>query len=178
LQASAKALVPVQEMYTQISAQQSVVRSTMASQPQAAAVLQHMLDAAKEAGGKRMDFTTVNVTYQGIPVPGGVLNPCPKADPFVTDITVGCLTFAAQARDRVQVTAFLEALATDPFFVGPYVTVTTTDANAAGEEATIGFTGTAGVSPTALQTPLTPEQITTILTPPAPAASPSPEAGG
>ena len=55
LQASAKALVPVQEMYTQISSQQDVVRSTMASQPQAAAILSHMVTAAERASGKKIE---------------------------------------------------------------------------------------------------------------------------
>ncbi len=176
LQASAKALMPVQEMYTQISSQQDVVRSTMASQPQAAAILEHMLTAAGQAGGKKLDFTTVNVVFQGIPEAGGALNPCPKADPFATDITVGCLSFSASARDRQQVTAFLQALEADGYFVGPYITVTTTDEGVTGEETVVDFTGTTGISPSALQIPLTPEETASLLTPPTP--TPTPEAGG
>ncbi len=118
----------------------------------------------------------MNVVFQGIPEAGGALNPCPKADPFATDITVGCLSFSASARDRQQVTAFLQALEADGYFVGPYITVTTTDEGVTGEETVVDFTGTTGISPNALQIPLTPEETASLLTPPTP--TPTPEAGG
>ena len=178
LQASAKALVPVQEMYTQISSQQDVVRSTMASQPQAAAILSHMVTAAERASGKKIEFSSVNVNYQGVPAAGGTLNACPKPDPFVVDIAVGCVSFTATARDRNQVTAFLQAMEADGFFVGPYISVSSINDASEGERATVTFTGTSGVSTEALETPLTPEEITAILAPPTPTPVASPGAGG
>jgi hypothetical protein len=179
LQASAQALVPVQQMYTQITNQQEVVRRTLASQPQAATVLVHLLAAADSVGGRiPLAFNVVTVGYTGVPAPGGKLNPCPKPNPFEVDVAVGCVTFSAGAQSRDQVTALLTALAADDFFVGPFVNVTSLDEPTTGGGQTVSFTGTAGVSPAALQTPLTDEELATLVAPPAPSPSASPGAGG
>jgi hypothetical protein len=176
LQASEQALIPVQEMFTQITAQQELVRRTLASQPKSAAVIEHLLADGQKAGGKTaITFNEILSTYQGVPIAGGNLNPCPKPDPFVVDVTVGCLTFSATAESREQVTALLDALEADPFFVGPFISATTANVDQANGKLKVSFTGTAGIAPAALKSPLSPEQIDALIAPPAP--SPSPTSG-
>lgn len=186
LRTDLEALAPVKQMYEQITRLQDVVTSTMASQPQAAVVIDRLAKAGAAAGGGDITFSSVDVTYQGIPAPGGTLNPCPNPDPFGTDITIGCLTFSANAGSREQVSALLRALEADPLFLGPYVTSTTTTEVTAGAqgnrtETVVAFSGSAGVSLEALQTALTPEQVDALLKPPTPdpttSASPAAEGG-
>ena len=176
LRADLEALAPVKQMYEQITRLQEVVTTTMASQPQAAIVIQRLAEAGDVAGGDEITFSSVDVSYQGIPAPGGVLNTCPNPDPFGTEITIGCLTFSANASSRDQVSALLRAMDDDPLFIGPYVTSTTTTEVAAGPQGNrtqdvVAFSGSAGVSLEALQTLLTPEQIDALLTPPTPEPS-------
>jgi type II secretory pathway component PulM len=169
----AKALAPVVELNNEITSQKEFVQSTLASQPLAAAVTQSLMAHAKQAGVT--DVSAVNVQYHGIPVPGGQLDPCPDPDPFNDQITIGCLTFTANAGDRAEVGALLTALGTDPLFVGPYVT--DTQVTEADGKTQVAFSGTAGVSPDALVTPLTEEELNQLTKPaPAPSASASPEA--
>lgn len=178
LTAQVQALEPVQRLYNQITGQQAIVNQTLASQPTAALVVSRLLDTAAKAGVT--DLASVNVDYSGIPAPGGVLNPCPNPDPFGTEVAIGCLTFTATAASREDVSRLLTALGEDPMFVGPYVTDTTASGGTGAQS--IAFTGTAAISPEALATPLTAEQLTAIVTPPTPepSATPaaSPAAGG
>lgn len=181
LQADLTALAPVQEMYAQITSLQDLVATTLASQPQAAVVIDRLAQAGAEAGGD-IEFTSVDVTYTGIPAAGEALNTCPNPDPFGTDITIGCLTFSANAANREEVSALLRALDADPLFVGPYVTSTTATELATGgagnrPQDVVAFSGSTGVSLEALQTLLTPEQVEAILTPPQPEATPSASPG-
>jgi Tfp pilus assembly protein PilN len=186
LQKDVQALAPVKQMYEQITRLQDVVTSTLASQPQAAVVIDRLAAAgeAASAGGPPIELTSATVSYSGIPEEGDELNACPNPDPFGTDATIGCLTFNATAASREQVSALLRALEADPLFVGPYVTSTTATPTDGGKNAppqVVAFSGSAGVSLTALETALTPEQIEAILTPPTPepsaSASPDAEAG-
>ncbi len=184
-----QALTPVKQMYEQITRLQDLVTTTLASQPQAALVIDRLAQAGTAAGGDpAVAFTSVDVTYSGIPQPGDDLNACPSPDPFGTDMTIGCLTFNATAGDRAQVSELLRTLDADPLFIGPFVTSTTatevaTGANGNQTRALVAFSGSAGISLEALQTLLTPEQIDAIANPPEPAASasasasPSAEAG-
>lgn len=170
------ALTPVKQMYEQITRLQEIVTTTLASQPQAAVVIDRLAQAGTAAGVGDIAFTSVDVSYTGIPQAGEEINSCPNPDPFGTDITIGCLTFAADAENRDQVSALLRALAEDPLFIGPYVTSTTATEVAAGPEGTrtetvVAFSGSAGVSLEALKTLLTPEQVEAILNPPKPEAS-------
>jgi len=170
------ALTPVKQMYEQITRLQDIVTTTLASQPQAAVVIDRLAQAVTAAGAGDITFTSVDVLYSGIPQPGDPINACPNPDPFGTDITIGCLTFAAEAGNRDQVSALLRALDEDPLFVGPYVTSTTATEVSAGAEGSrtetvVAFSGSAGVSLEGLQTLLTPEQVEAILNPPKPEAS-------
>jgi hypothetical protein len=170
-----EALGPVKQMYDQITSLQGVVTTTLASQPQASLVLERLAQAGAAAGGARaIEFMTADVVYNGIPVAGEALNDCPNPDPFGADITIGCITFSATAKNREQVASLLRELESDPLFVGPYVTSTTTsEVSGNGGGPVVSFSGSAGVSLDALKTQLTPEQVAAITTPPEPEPSPS-----
>lgn len=176
LRAKVQALAPIQAMVTQLENQQQLVRTALAAQPQASAVVTRLLEAGASAGTPGIVFDSIAVTYYPIPGPGGTLNPCPDPDPFGTELAIGCLTFTARATEREQVAALLRAMDADPLFVGPYVSNTTVAALAEGQSVT--FSGSAGISPDGLLTPLTAEQIEVIVTPPSPSASPSAAAEG
>lgn len=174
LRAKVQALSPIQAMVTQLENQQELVRTALAAQPQASAVITRLVEAGQQGADQGIAFDSISVTYYPIPGPGGTLNPCPDPDPFGTEVAIGCLTFTARAVERDQVAALLRAMEADPLFVGPYVSNTTVAALADGQSVT--FSGSAGISPDGLQTPLSDEQIQAILTPPTPSASASPTA--
>lgn len=164
LQAKQAQLAPVSDLFAQISRQKKFVQDTLAAQPEAAQVIRHLL----RSGGE-VQFTTLSVAYRGIPAPGEPPNECPNPNPFDDKVAIGCLEFSATAKDRAQVSELLLALESDPFFIGPYVSNTTSG----GDGGVITFTGSAAISTDALVTPLSPEQIDAILAPtPAPSASP------
>ena len=182
LQQRIEALGPIEQMVTQLQRQQALVTSTLASQPQASAVFDHVTEAAATAGSA-ITFPTMDISYHGIPRPGGVLNPCPNPDPFGAEVTVGCVTFGGKAATRQEVAEFLRALEADAWFVGPYVSSSTTAVDESGRT-TVVFTGTVGVGPAALQTPLSAAEVSAIVNPGKPKvaattpASPQPEPGG
>ena len=179
LEAKVTALAPVKEMFLQITSQKDLVKTTMASQPQAAAVFSHLLAAARVPGGASpIEFSAISIAYQGIPAEGDPLNECANPDPFGTDIAVGCMTFEATAGSREQVSELLRVLARDPVFIGPYVDTTTISTDAVGNDGTVTFSGTSGVSLDALQIPLTDEQVEAIRNPPKPVADTESEDGG
>lgn len=164
LQADLDRLAPVQAFYASLTEQRDLVTGTLASQPQSERVVTGLLAAGRAAAG--VDFGVVSVTYSGVPAPGDALNACPNPDPFGTDITVGCVSFDATAQSRDSVTRLLELLEADPFFVGPFVGSSAISPGIDGAPDSIAFSGSAGVSVDALATPLTEEQIATILAPP------------
>ncbi len=175
MRAQVDALAPVSALYNQITDEQALVATALASQPQAAAVVTRLLSAGAAAGSVRFD--SVAVQYHGIPEPGGTLNPCPNPDPFATDITIGCITVSGSGADRAEVSTLLTTLTVDPFFVGPYVN-NSTIVQGADSDGRVSFTGTVGVSSRALTEQLTDEQVQTILTPPSPTTeSAAPEDG-
>jgi hypothetical protein len=160
-------LGPVKEMYNQITAQKQLVDSTLASQPDATAVIEHLYAVATSVGEpKGIELTASTYAYQGIPKPGTALNPCANPDPFGKSLTIGCLTFDATAASRDVMSEFLRKLAGDPMFVGPYVTTSTVAEGAPGAGSRITFSGTSGISVDALKQKLTPEQIDALLNPP------------
>ena len=172
IQAKVAQLAPIKEMYKQINDQQELVKTTLMSQPQATAVLEHLYQvAARAAGPNGITFTSASVAYQGLPKAGDPLNACANPDPFGTDIAIGCLTFEATAGSREQISQFLRLLDEDPIFVGPYVDSSTMAVGTEGSPTTVTFTGTSGISTDALAVPLTDEQLQAIIKPPAPAAS-------
>ena len=176
LQSKLDALAPITVLTTALTNQKALVEATLASQPQASAVIDRLRTAGDQAGGKGIDFSTASVTYQGIPAAGTPLNACPNPNPFGTEITIGCITFTASANDRQQVSRLLEIMEADPLFVGPYVTNTSLGVGETGDTA-VTFSGTAGVSVEGLETLLTEEQIAAIITPPAPTDAAAPEGG-
>ena len=162
-------LAPIKEMYKQISDQQELVKTTMASQPEATAVLEHLYQvAARAAGPDGITFTSASVSYQGVPKPGDPLNACANPDPFGNAIAIGCLTFEATAGSREQISQFLRLLDEDPIFVGPYVDSSTVAVGTDGSPTQVTFTGTSGISTDALSVPLTDDQMKAIIKPPAP----------
>lgn len=158
-------LTPVRTMYEQITRLQGVVTGTLAAQPQAQFVIEQILAAGTEAAGGDADFASIDVVYNGIPMPGDALNPCPNPDPFGTEIAIGCVTFNASMASREQVADLLRALESNPLFVGPYVT-TSTVSSVEGEPDSVAFTGSAGISTEGLVTPLSEEEIASITSPP------------
>jgi hypothetical protein len=180
LQAQVAALAPVKQMYDQITRLQDVVTTTLAAQPQAAVVIDRLVQAGEQVDGPAIGMTNTDVTYNGIPKQGEPLSVCPNPDPFGEEITVGCLTFSATAQDRDQVSQLLRLLDEDPLFVGPYVTSTTaTQVQTGGgnqAQSIVAFSGSAGISLDALQTLLTQEEIDAILAPPEPEPTASPAA--
>lgn len=180
LSAQVQALAPVEQLYKQITTQEEFITGALASE----AVTSDVVKALAGVGGPNVEFTNIAVTYTGIPKPEKAtspetaLNQCPNADPFGKEITIGCLTFTARTKDRGEVSRFL-ARATRPPFVGTYVTDTTVGTFANGKPA-ITFSGSAGISPQALKTKLTEEQIQKIIDAakpkPAPSGEPSPSA--
>ncbi len=173
LRTDVDALAPVKQMYEQITRLQEVVTSTLASQPQAAVVIERLAAAGDKAGsGQGIDFASIDIVYTGIPKAGQELNTCPNPDPFGAEATIGCIVFSASARDSGQVSDLLRLLEEDPLFVGPYATsLNVTDIE--GAKGSVAFAGSAGISLEGLQTLLTPEQIDAIINPPAPEPAPS-----
>jgi Tfp pilus assembly protein PilN len=170
-------LAPVKEMYTQINAQKELVNGTLASQPEATAVIDRLYTVAGRSGGpKGIEITGSSYNYQGIPRPGATLNQCANPDPFGKSITIGCLTFEASATSREAVSEFLTNLAADPMFVGPYVATSTIAAVAPGEPTRVIFSGTSGISLAALQQKLSAQQIDALINPPADPAAPTEDA--
>lgn len=168
ISAQVSALAPIKEMYDQITAEQNLVATTLASAPQASLVVARLADAglAAQGGGGPVAFTSIAIEYRGVPEPGAEFNPCPNPDPFSSDITIGCITFSGTASNREQVSTMLSIVADDGLFVGPYVNNSTVTQSTAGDPGGVMFTGTAGVSIDALATALTPEQIDAIVNPP------------
>ena len=124
LQAQVDAFGAIKAFYAELESQQALVNGTLASQPQAAVVIKQLAQAGQEAGDEPISFANVGVIYHGIPAAGTTLNPCPNPNPFGSEITIGCLTFNATAKNRAEVSRLLEVLERDPLFVGPYVTST------------------------------------------------------
>jgi Tfp pilus assembly protein PilN len=165
LQAQVDAFGSIKAFYSELESQKLLVNSTLASQPQAAVVVERLVRAGEEAGGSPISFSSVGVSYHGIPEAGSTLNPCPNPDPFGTEITVGCLSFSALAKNRAEVSRLLEVLEQDPLFVGPYVTSTSIGSGELEQETGVTFAGTAGISLDGLSTALTQEQIDAITNP-------------
>lgn len=176
LKDQADSLTAVTAFDAQLVSQQALVEDTLAAQVRTTELIRRLTQAGGRAAGSGapIAFISIGLDYSGIPEPGGVLNPCPNPDPFGSSVAVGCLTFTAIAGDRQQVSRLLEALAADPFFVGPYVgsTALSPATDVAGSGVT--FTGTAGVSVEGLQTPLTDEEIEALLAPPTTSESEAP----
>ncbi len=163
-----ESLQPVTELYTELTVLQDAVAAALADQPEASLAFLRLESAAASVPGAPVEITQVSTAYQGIPEPGGTLNPCPNPDPFGAEITVGCVNFSATATDRGQVSELLRVLESDPLFVGPFITATSVgSATEPGEAASVSFSGTVGLSPEILDTPLTEEQIDAIVNPPA-----------
>ena len=177
LSAQVQALQPVEQLYSQITTQEEFITGALTSEALTSQVLKSLQDVA----GSNVEITNVGITYTGIPNPATSaqpeksLNTCPNSDPFNKDITIGCLTFSARTKSRGDVSSFL-ARAARPPFVGPYVTETRVGTFANGSPA-ITFSGTAGISPMALKTKLTTEELAALVTAavPKPAATTAPE---
>lgn len=172
LQARVDAFGSIKAFYAELESQQALVNGTLASQPQAAVVIQQLTRAGEEAGGDPISFANVGVLYHGIPAAGTNLNPCPNPNPFGSEITIGCLTFNATAKNRAEVSRLLEVLERDPLFVGPYVTSTSIGSGELGGATGVTFAGTTGISLDGLATALTQEQVDAIANP-APASEPA-----
>jgi hypothetical protein len=179
-----KALAPVGQLYQQITNQETFIQEALASEAVVSSVLTELQDVA----GPSITYSNLSMTFTGVPDPAtasdpiGSLNLCPDADPFGTDITIGCVAFTAQGATRADVSEFLNRMAENPTFIGTYVTSTTVTKTVGGA-AQLSFTGSSGISVEALKTALTQEQLDAILQAAQPAPAPSgaaasPEAGG
>ena len=155
-----KALAPVEQLYQQITTQEAFITDAVASE----ALTSSLLEQLRAVAGPSVDYSSVSVSFTGIPKPElsshpeTALNECPNADPFGKDITIGCLTFSAQAPTRADVSKFLVRAEKNSFLVGPYVTASTITQDANGNNK-LNFSGSAGISLDALRTSLSTEQI-------------------
>lgn len=155
-----KALEPVEQLYQQITTQEAFITDAVASE----ALTSSLLEQLRTVAGPDVDYSSISVSFTGIPKPElsahpeTALNECPNADPFGKDITIGCLTFSAQAPTRADVSKFLVRAEKNLFLVGPYVTASTITQDADGNNK-LNFSGSAGISLEALRTSLTTEQI-------------------
>lgn len=166
-QAQVQALAPIAQMVTQIKRQQDLVSTTMATQPKAAAIYRRLLTLAASSGSPAIRFTTMAIAYTSPSATGKAASACPDPDPFNTHLSIGCVTFSATASSREHVSRLLVALGHDPLFVGPYVNSSMLAGAATGGKQAVSFTGTVGISPVGLATPLTKEQEAQLLRPPA-----------
>jgi Tfp pilus assembly protein PilN len=155
-----EALAPVEQLYQQITTQEAFITDAVASE----ALTSGLLEQLRAVAGADVDYSSLSVSFTGIPKPElsanpeTALNECPNADPFGKDITIGCLTFSAQATSRADVSKFLVRAERNAFLVGPYVTASTITQDADGNNR-LNFSGSAGISLEALRTSLTTEQI-------------------
>ena len=152
LTASVQKLAPIGQMYTLLTQQEGFITDALAAQVRVADVL----NALQADAGTTIRFTNLALANTGIPQPGVVSDAataCPDANPFTTDVVVGCLSFTGTGGSREEVAAFLLKAASDPAFVNPYVTTTTMGENAAGKPQ-VTFSGSAGLSLEALATPM------------------------
>jgi Tfp pilus assembly protein PilN len=160
ISAQVKALEPVEQLYEQITTQEAFITDAVASE----ALTSSLLEQLRAVAGPDVDYSSLSVSLTGIPkpelsaYPEASLNTCPNADPFGKDITIGCLTFSAQATTRADVSAFLVRAEKNLFLVGPYVTASTITQDADGNNR-LNFSGSSGISLEALRTSLTTEQI-------------------
>ena len=167
LEATVDRLQPIQVLHDQISRQEEFVSTALASSVQASVVLDRVLTIAQPGS----TMTAVTIDYQGVPQPQPgrdlrtQLNACPTSDPFASDITVGCATFTGKTKSRAEVVNVLNRAESDPWLIGPFLSSTTSADDG------VTFSGTSGIGIDALATPLTDEQIQTLLNPPQPAAS-------
>lgn len=154
------ALAPVEQLYQQITTQEAFITDAVASE----ALTSSLLEQLRAVAGPDVDYSSISVSFTGIPKPElsahpeTTLNECPNADPFGKEITIGCLTFSAQAPTRADVSKFLVRAEKNTFLVGPYVTASTITQDANGNNR-LNFSGSAGISLEALRTSLTTEQI-------------------
>lgn len=165
LQGQVDAFGAIKAFYAELESQQALVNGTLASQPQAAVVIEQLARAGQDVGTDPITFGNVGVAYHGIPAADTNLNPCPNPNPFGSEITIGCLTFNATAKNRAEVSRLLEVLERDALFVGPYVTSTSIGGGELGGESGVTFAGTTGISLDGLATLLTQEQIDAITNP-------------
>jgi hypothetical protein len=169
-----KALAPVGQLYEQITNQETFIDEALASEVVASDVLAELENVA----GPSIAYTNIAMTFTGIPKANqgtsaaASLNLCPDADPFGTDITIGCIAFTAQGQTRSDVSAYLNRIAANPMFIGSYVT-TTTVTKTPGGASQLSFTGSTGISTEGLKTPLTDEQIAALLLAAQPAPAPT-----
>lgn len=186
LGAKVKALAPIGQLYTLLTDQEAFITGAVASQVRVADIQ----TALQRDAGPNVRFTNLALTNTGIPQPGAASDTstaCPDADPFTTDLVVGCVSFTATGGSRDDVSAFLEKAASDPLFVNPYVTTTTMGESAEGGFQ-VTFSGSTGLSLGALTTPMSDKDIEALrqamdaaaqaAANPSPSASPSAAAGG
>jgi type IV pilus assembly protein PilM len=160
------ALAPVGVLSNELTQAQELVADTVSAAPRAVDVLSRLRAAAAGAGD--IQFATINTTFAGLPQPGSDLNRCPNPDPFTTDITIGCLSFTAEGPDRAAVAALVANLEADDYFVGAYVNATTLTSSVEGQgqggAPRVVFSGTVGVTPAALVTAPTDDELQAIST--------------
>ncbi|MGI9135850.1 MAG: PilN domain-containing protein [Candidatus Nanopelagicales bacterium] len=153
------ALAPVEQLYQQITTQEAFITDAVASE----ALTSSLLAQLRTVAGADVNYSSISVSFTGIPKPElsahpeTALNECPNADPFGKDITIGCLTFSAQAPTRADVSRFLVRAEKNAFLVGPYVTASTITQDANGNNR-LNFSGSAGISLEALRTSLTSDE--------------------
>ena len=172
LQDQAAALAPVGELSSALTQTQSFVENQLKNQPQGTLPITALVRQAASVTGTSIPISSISITYHGLPEPGDSLNPCPSPNPFDSDITVGCLTFAAVAESREQISEFLRNLEADELFVGPYVTGTSLATDLDGNT-TVSVSGTVGLATGVLLDKPTDEELEAIINP---ASQATPEA--
>jgi Tfp pilus assembly protein PilN len=143
LTADAKELAPVSVYVAEVAKQKTVVKKAMANE----ALMSRVLDDLRAATPTGVRIETANATIAGAQPAAKAgqtsttANVCPAPNPFVRQVSVGCITLTGTATSRAVVGQFVIKLGAGGVFVAPYVTTTST---ADGKRVT--FSGSVSVS--------------------------------
>lgn len=166
----------IKQLNDQITAQEKLVRTALAADPQAADVIARV----KAAAGPGVTLDQLAVTYNGIPDPAQVavgqqhLFPCPDPAPFTSKIAVGCISITGSTQSRDEISAFLTRAEADPVLAGAFLQSSVYVAASADTPAKVSFTASIGIAPEGLRTPLSPQDQQRIITDSTPKPTPTP----
>ncbi len=188
LRAQVDSYAAVSHLQEAIVAQEKLVSTALASDPDAAGIV----DRVRTAAGPDITLTQVAATYSGLPDPAAVLQgqahlfSCPDPSPFTTKISVGCVSLSGSATTRAAISEFLARVDADPVLDGPFLESSVFVAASTEAPAHVDFTASFGISPAGLRTPLDQKAIDDLIeratprpaaTDPAATASPGAPAG-
>lgn len=143
-----QALTPIKSLYDEITLEEGIVNSALATEVTTTNVLEH-LNAA--LGASNSSAKSVSIKYSGGTTESEGKNAgsgCPIVDPFSTVVSVGCIALSGNASDRDGVVKINDLLKADPIFTNIYTSNTT-----ASDASSVQFTVSANITPEALTLP-------------------------